>query len=143
MASEPLDHSHAGRAEEPQRQTIIHYKLGDTDNRPWGFWRVVDLGQNFVVKQVTIRPGGRLSLHYHHGRNENWVVVAGKAGARIGETHSILMETQAIFVPVNIPHRLENTGDVDVVLIEIQTGTLLDETDIVRLEDVYGRAPNL
>jgi len=116
-----------------------NYKLGDFDERPWGSWRVTDSGKSFVVKRVTVKSGETTSLHYHHGRNEHWIVVAGQATVTRGEDNYVLSENQTTYIPVGVAHRLQNHANEDVVLIEIQTGTLLDEADIVRLEDNYGR----
>ena len=75
----------------------------------------------------------------HHHRDEHWVVVAGTAQVTIGESTTILVENQSTYIPVGTVHALENPGKIDLELIEIQTGAYLDEDDIVRFEDRYGR----
>ena len=75
----------------------------------------------------------------HHHRAEHWVVVAGTAQVTIGESTTILVENQSTYIPVGTVHALENPGKIDLELIEIQTGAYLDEDDIVRFEDRYGR----
>jgi mannose-1-phosphate guanylyltransferase/mannose-6-phosphate isomerase len=109
--------------------------------RPWGSYETVDIGDRFQVKHIMVRPGGRLSLQMHHHRAEHWVVVEGTARVTVGEKISILKENESTFIPLGEKHRLENPGDKPLRLIEVQSGGYLGEDDIVRFEDVYGRAP--
>jgi mannose-1-phosphate guanylyltransferase/mannose-6-phosphate isomerase len=107
--------------------------------RPWGCYEDIDAGERFRVKRITVDPGQKLSLQYHHHRAEHWVVVSGTARVTRGEQVILLTENQSIFIEVGQMHRLENPGKVPLQLIEVQTGTYLGEDDIVRVEDVYQR----
>jgi mannose-1-phosphate guanylyltransferase/mannose-6-phosphate isomerase len=107
--------------------------------RPWGSYETIDLGPRHQVKHIMVRPGGRLSLQMHHQRAEHWVVVSGTAQVTVGEKVSILRENESTFIPLGEKHRLENTSDVPLHLVEVQCGGYLGEDDIVRFEDVYGR----
>ncbi len=107
--------------------------------RPWGDYRTIDSGDRFQVKQITVKPGGRLSLQYHHHRAEHWVVVQGTARVTCGDKIMTLHENESTFIPLGTQHRLENPGDTPLRIIEVQSGAYLGEDDIVRLEDVYGR----
>jgi len=107
--------------------------------RPWGSYRSIHNGARVQVKHIMVKPGGRLSLQYHHKRAEHWVVVRGTARVTRGEEVTMLGEDQSTYIPIGMPHRLENPGDTPVHLIEVQTGSYLGEDDIVRLEDTYGR----
>jgi len=108
--------------------------------RPWGSYETVDRGDNFQVKRLVVKPGGQLSLQFHHRRSEHWVVVSGTAEVTIGNDVSLLNENESAYVPIGVVHRLANPGTKDVHLIEVQSGAYLGEDDIVRLEDHYGRA---
>ena len=110
-----------------------------TVHRPWGSYEDLTQGDRFRVKRITVAPGGKLSLQYHHHRAEHWVVVKGTARVTKGEKVSLLAENQSIFIEVGETHRLENPGKVPLEIIEVQTGTYLGEDDIVRVEDVYQR----
>jgi mannose-1-phosphate guanylyltransferase / mannose-6-phosphate isomerase len=110
--------------------------------RPWGSYETIDIGERFQVKHITVKPGGRLSLQMHHHRAEHWVVVQGTARVTCGDKVTILHENQSTFIPLGEKHRLENPGKVPLCLIEVQSGPYLGEDDIVRFEDVYGRAPD-
>jgi mannose-1-phosphate guanylyltransferase/mannose-6-phosphate isomerase len=107
--------------------------------RPWGSYEDIDSGERFRVKRITVEPGRKLSLQYHHHRAEHWVIVSGTARVTRGEEVLLLTENQSIFIEVGQMHRLENPGKVPLQLIEVQTGTYLGEDDIVRVEDVYQR----
>jgi mannose-1-phosphate guanylyltransferase / mannose-6-phosphate isomerase len=107
--------------------------------RPWGYYQSIDAGSRFQVKQITVKPGAKLSLQMHHHRAEHWVVVEGTAlVTRDGETF-LLRENESTFIPIGTKHRLENPGKVPLKMIEVRSGTYLSEDDIVRLEDTYGR----
>jgi mannose-1-phosphate guanylyltransferase/mannose-6-phosphate isomerase len=123
---------HAGRSEHRTHRTV---------HRPWGHYEDVDAGERFRVKRISVAPGAKLSLQWHHHRAEHWVVVSGTARVTKGEQVQLLTENQSIFINVGELHRLENPGKVPLQIIEVQTGTYLGEDDIVRVEDVYQRAP--
>jgi len=111
--------------------TIVH--------RPWGSYETTDQGHRFRVKRLVVNPAQKLSLQMHHHRAEHWVVVQGTAKVeRDGQT-VLLAENETAYIPIGTRHRLENPGRIPLHLIEVQTGAYLEEDDIVRFEDVYGR----
>jgi mannose-1-phosphate guanylyltransferase len=107
--------------------------------RPWGKYDCVDAGNRFQVKRITVKPGAKLSVQMHHHRAEHWIMVSGSAKVHIGEKSLLLTENQSIYIPVGERHSLENPGKIPLNLIEVQTGAYLEEDDIVRFEDHYGR----
>ena len=76
----------------------------------------------------------------HRHRSEHWVVVSGTAEVVNGEREFTIRADESTFIPAGHKHRLANPGEEDLVIIEVQTGSYLGEDDIVRFEDVYGRA---
>jgi mannose-1-phosphate guanylyltransferase/mannose-6-phosphate isomerase len=108
--------------------------------RPWGFYEDLAVGPRYRVKHILVKPGARLSLQMHHHRAEHWVVVSGTARVTCGEKEFMLSEDQSTYIPIGEKHRLENPGKMPLELIEVQTGSYVGEDDIVRFEDVYGRA---
>ncbi|MGI9417845.1 MAG: phosphomannose isomerase type II C-terminal cupin domain [Geminicoccaceae bacterium] len=117
----------------------VKYTVGDADERPWGRWEVLATGESYVCKRITVTPGGKLSLQLHHHRQEHWTIVEGHAVVTCGEEQRNVGPSSHIFIPLETKHRIENPGSTDVVFIEVQQGDHLDEDDIVRLEDIYGR----
>jgi mannose-6-phosphate isomerase len=111
-----------------------------TETRPWGAFYVLDEGPGFKVKRIVVTPGGRLSLQSHKHRAEHWTVVTGEATVTVGDLVETLTRGRAIDIPQGAVHRLENFGDADVAVIEVQFGDYLGEDDIVRYEDAYQRA---
>jgi mannose-1-phosphate guanylyltransferase/mannose-6-phosphate isomerase len=109
-------------------------------NRPWGWYMTIDAGSRVHVKQIAVHPGGKLSLQKHWHRSEHWVVVSGSALVTRGDEQFLLRENESTYIPAGEVHRLENPGKVPLRLIEVQSGEYLEEDDIVRVEDVYGRA---
>ena len=116
-----------------------NYKRGDKDTRPWGTWEVLDCGETFCVKKICVTPHNQLSLQLHHHRGEHWIIVKGEAKVTLGEDILVRKQDESIYIPVNTKHRIQNDTESDVEFIEVQTGDKLDENDIVRFEDIYGR----
>lgn len=108
--------------------------------RPWGHYDSIDNGKRYQVKRITVKPGARLSVQMHYHRAEHWIVVSGTAKVRNGEVETLLTENQSVYIPVGTIHYLENPGKVPLELIEVQSGSYLGEDDIVRFDDIYGRA---
>ena len=109
-------------------------------HRPWGYYHSLDSGPRYQVKRIMVKPGGRLSLQLHHHRAEHWVIVHGTARVTIGNEIKTVHENESVYIPIGLPHRLENPGKIDLELIEVQTGSYLGEDDIVRIEDDYRRS---
>jgi mannose-1-phosphate guanylyltransferase/mannose-6-phosphate isomerase len=107
--------------------------------RPWGSYERVADGDRFQVKQIVVKPGEKISLQMHHHRAEHWVVVQGTALVTKGDEQILLGENESTFIPLGVTHRLENPGEIDLTLIEVQSGSYLGEDDIVRFDDAYGR----
>jgi mannose-1-phosphate guanylyltransferase/mannose-6-phosphate isomerase len=108
--------------------------------RPWGWYDSIAFGERFQVKRIGVKPGQKLSLQMHHKRAEHWIVVKGTAKVTIDDRVFDLCENQSTFIPLGAKHRLENATSDPLEIIEVQSGSYLGEDDIVRFEDVYGRA---
>ena len=117
----------------------IKYKKGEKGARPWGEWEVIDTGERFIVKKITVNPGEILSLQKHNYRSEHWIIADGEAEVTIDGTAFKAGRDKAFYIPVKSWHRIRNSGSDKMIFIEVQTGDILDEGDIERKEDVYGR----
>jgi mannose-1-phosphate guanylyltransferase/mannose-6-phosphate isomerase len=109
------------------------------DRRPWGAFSVLMEGPRFKIKEITVKPGARLSLQMHHHRSEHWVVIEGTARVTCNDEERLLAENESTYIPIGATHRLENPGKVTLRIVEVQCGSYVGEDDIVRLEDSYGR----
>ena len=116
------------------------YKVGSSDKRPWGTWKVTDVGLGYCVKTITVNPGQILSLQKHKHRREHWYVISGVGTVHLDNNNIIELKPHK---HTNIIkghwHRMENRGTEPLVFVEVQSGNILDETDIERKEDKYGR----
>ncbi|MDL1957751.1 MAG: mannose-1-phosphate guanylyltransferase/mannose-6-phosphate isomerase [Candidatus Desulfofervidus auxilii] len=110
--------------------------------RPWGSYTVLEEGSRYKIKKVVVNSGAKLSLQMHYHRSEHWIVVRGTAKVIIGEKESFIHENESIFVPPTTLHRLENPGKIPLEIIEVQSGEYLEEDDIIRIDDIYGRENN-
>ena len=115
------------------------HKLHRTVLRPWGTYTVLEEGPGFKIKRIVVKPGASLSLQMHYHRSEHWVVVSGTAMVVNGEDELMIRTNESTFIRAGHKHRLANPGKVDLVMIEVQSGSYLGEDDIVRFEDKYGR----
>jgi mannose-1-phosphate guanylyltransferase/mannose-6-phosphate isomerase len=127
-----VDKLKAADRSEPMQHTVVF--------RPWGSYEVIDRGDNFLVTQITIKPGERIGQHMHHHRAEHWIVVEGTARVTCGEKVTILHENQSTFIALGEKHRLENPGKVPLKIIEVQSGPYLGADDIARFENFYASA---
>ena len=107
--------------------------------RPWGSYEVLGEGNGYKMKKIIVKPGKRLSLQKHFKRNEHWIVVEGEALVTIDSDKTPLKQNESIYIKKEQTHRLENTANTDLIVIEVQTGEYLGEDDIVRISDDYDR----
>jgi mannose-1-phosphate guanylyltransferase / mannose-6-phosphate isomerase len=114
-------------------------KLPATIKKPWGTYTVLDSGPDFLLKRIEVLPSEALSLQSHQHRSEHWTVVSGSAKVELNEEIFHLEVNESITIPKNAKHRLSNSGPGLLIIIEIQFGNLLDENDIIRYKDNYGR----
>jgi len=110
-----------------------------SETRPWGSYTILHKETNYLVKRIEVLPGESLSLQSHDHRSEHWTVVSGVAQVQIGETSQTLNANQFVEIPKGAKHRLTNPDETTLIIIEVQLGDKLDEDDITRYEDKYGR----
>jgi mannose-1-phosphate guanylyltransferase / mannose-6-phosphate isomerase len=108
-------------------------------HRPWGSYTVLEETEIYKIKRVSVKPGRRLSLQLHHHRSEHWVVVSGTAEVELNGETRLLRQGESTFVRSGMKHRLKNPGIIPLEVIEVQLGEYLEENDIVRFDDEYGR----
>ena len=116
------------------------HQLHQTVHRPWGTYTTLENGDRFKIKRIVVKPKASLSLQMHHHRSEHWIVVSGMALIVNDDQEMMLNINESTFIRAGHRHRLSNPGVIDLILIEVQSGDYLGEDDIVRFEDVYGRA---
>ena len=107
--------------------------------RPWGSYTNLYSGRNFLIKELSVKPKGILSLQKHFHRSEHWLVTQGKPKIILNKKKFTLKPGENIYIPLGSIHRIENPGRKPVKIIEAQIGSILKETDIFRYQDVYGR----
>jgi mannose-6-phosphate isomerase len=108
------------------------------DIRPWGKFRSFPYKQARSIKIITVNPGGSLSLQYHLKRGEFWIVLDEGLEVTVGKKIWNPAKNEEIFIPKKTAHRLRCTGKKQARVMEIWMGDS-GETDIVRIEDDYGR----
>jgi mannose-1-phosphate guanylyltransferase / mannose-6-phosphate isomerase len=111
----------------------------NSEIRPWGNYVILKKEANYLVKRIEVLPGESLSLQSHNHRSEHWTIVAGTALVQINESSKTLQANQFIEIPKGAKHRLANHGNSSLIIIEVQLGEKLDENDITRYADKYGR----
>lgn len=107
--------------------------------RPWGSYTVLGEGPGYKMKRIVVQPRQQLSLQLHYHRSEHWIVTGGTAKVILGEKEMMVHENESVFIPMTTKHRLENPGRLPLEIIEVQNGKYLQEDDIVRFDDIYGR----
>lgn len=126
-----VEHLNENNYKEAEHNLIVH--------RPWGRYEILIEEPGYKVKKIMVYPGAKLSLQSHFHRVEHWVMVKGTAKIINGEEEIFLRENESTFIPAMARHRLENTGKINLEIIEVQTGRYLEEDDIIRYNDIYKR----
>ena len=122
-----------------KRDKAKYFKKKNVYYRPWGHYVNLFRGQNFLVKELTINSNSSISLQRHHHRSEHWMITQGKPKITINKKTFFKKENDSVFIPTGSIHRIENLYKKSVKIIEVQTGSILKESDIVRFQDIYGR----
>jgi len=136
--SQDVKHIVAQLQKTKREEHTLHRKV----HRPWGWYDSIDEGGRFKVKRIQVKPKASLSLQKHHHRAEHWIVVTGTAEITCGKKVVTLTENQSTYIPLGEIHRLANPGMIPLEIIEVQSGGYLNEDDILRYEDEYGRIKN-
>ncbi len=116
-----------------------YFKKKNVFYRPWGRYVNLFEGKNFLVKELVVNSHSSISLQKHHHRSEHWMITHGKPKITINKKKFYKTPDQSVFIPRGAIHRIENDFKKPIKIIEVQTGPILKETDIVRYQDIYGR----
>ena len=110
------------------------------EERPWGYYTVLEDKPTHKVKRIVVYQGQRLSLQTHEKRDEMWYIISGTALVTTDDHNELRGPGSVVKVNRGVKHRIKNAGQDHVVFIEVQTGDYFGEDDIVRYTDDYGRA---
>ena len=111
----------------------------NTFHRPWGKYINLFAGNGFLLKELIINAKSSISLQKHNYRSERWTIISGKPKITINKTKFFKKPNDTVFIPKGTIHRIENKFNKPVQIAEVQTGSILKETDIIRFKDIYGR----
>jgi len=126
--------------EELKKKNDLRVEYHIKDYRPWGNYKILEEEKNaFKIKRININPKKRLSYQLHHHRSEHWIVVRGLAKVTVEEEVKLIRPGESIYIKAGQKHRLENPGKIPLEIVEVQMGEYLEEDDIVRFDDEYGR----
>jgi oxalate decarboxylase len=114
----PVPHSFAFYTNEMQPTKVSksgHVKIIDRNNFP---------ATNIAAAIVTLKPGGLRELHWHPNEDEWQYYVQGKGRMTVfsAGAHARTMdfeEGDVGYIEKSMPHYIENTGDTDLVFIEV------------------------
>lgn len=108
------------------------------EERPWGNFRQFTHNTPSTVKIIFVKKGEAFSLQYHNHRTEFWKILSGNPEVTVGESITKAQKGDEFKIPPKTKHRVRST-DTDTEFLEIAYGNF-DESDIIRIEDKYGRA---
>jgi mannose-1-phosphate guanylyltransferase len=120
-----------------KRPDLLH--TPQTVIRPWGTYTVLEEGEHFKIKRISVKSGERLSLQKHMHRSEHWVVVSGMATVTIEDKIFFVRPNESTYIPSGTMHRLQNEGKLPLIIVEVQVGEYTGEDDIIRVDDDYKR----
>ena len=111
--------------------------------KPWGSELIfAEIDDVYVGKIIRVNAGESLSLQFHDKKMETICVVSGVAAVDSGASEEKLERRElvvgdTIHLPAGALHRI--TATEDLVFAEVSTAFTGWRTDVVRLEDRYGR----
>ncbi|MBU4134564.1 cupin domain-containing protein, partial [bacterium] len=114
---------------------VNHIKV----RRPWGSFKTLERAGNYKVKVIEMLSGRSLSLQKHSRRSEEWLVLTGKVEVELNGKIHVLKENDRIKIPKGASHRLTNKCRQSAKILEIARGSYIEEDDIIRLDDDFGR----
>ena len=120
------------RLKQGERKEATHHKKV---YRPWGSAELLEEGERFQVRSIELKPGESMSMQKHFHRAEHWVVVAGTGELNRGDDSlQTISENESVYVHAGEKHKLINPGKIRLKLVEIASGSYLEDDDIVRFD---------
>jgi mannose-1-phosphate guanylyltransferase/mannose-6-phosphate isomerase len=139
VSSKEMVHEVRKVVETLKRNNREEHLIHRTVERPWGSYTVLEKGKGYKIKKIYLKSGAKLSLQLHKRRSEHWVVISGVARVTIGDEACLVHTNQSTYIPIDTKHRLENPEKIPLEIIEVQNGDYVEEDDIERFDDEYGR----
>ncbi len=116
-----------------------YFKKKNVFYRPWGKYTNLFYGKGFLIKELIVNSKSSISLQKHNHRSEHWTVSSGKPKITINKNKFFKNPNETVYISCGSIHRIENIFKKPVKIMEVQIGSILKETDIVRYKDIYGR----
>ncbi|MBD2182457.1 phosphomannose isomerase type II C-terminal cupin domain [Planktothrix sp. FACHB-1355] len=121
--------------DEQTMTATLNSEPAKTRIRPWGTVTILEEAERYRINRIEVKPGHHISTQMHYHRSEHWVVVSGTAKVICDGKETLLKQKESTYVPMSMPHRVENPGVIPLVMIEVQNGEYLGEDDIIRFGD--------
>jgi cytidyltransferase-like protein len=121
-------------------QMLLKEKSSTIIKKPWGFYKTLISDSEYLLKKIYINPNEEISEQSHNYRDEHWVVVSGEVLVQMGKDEIKKKTNEHIFIPKKLKHKITNEADQPAIIVEVQTGVILSETDIIRYKDKYNRS---
>ncbi len=121
------------------KNKLKYFNKKNVYHRPWGKYINLYKGKNFLIKELTINSKSSISLQKHRHRAEHWLIKDGKPIITLNNKKFLKKKHDSIFIPQGTIHRIENLYKKPVKIMEVQIGSILKESDIIRYKDIYGR----
>jgi mannose-6-phosphate isomerase len=109
--------------------------------KPWGHELIFAVTDRYAGKLIFVKAGESLSLQFHNVKDEAWYVLEGRAQLELGApgqrvlAREVVAQGASFRFPPGTVHRLRAVEDT--TILEVSTPEL---DDVVRLDDLYGRA---
>ena len=118
---------------------LLNQKDSKIIKKPWGYYINLISEGDYLVKKIVLKHHEELSKQSHNHREEHWVIVKGRVDVLNGKTIGSYIKGDYIYVDKGKVHKISNPYDEDAIIIEIQLGVILSESDIMRIADKYKR----
>ncbi len=106
-------------------------------NKPWGFEYLMYGDDNIGIWCLNIMQGERTSLHCHPLKKTGLIVLSGEAEVSFLNDSTRLIAPARLMLRAGLFHSTRALSPDGAVVIEVETPRF--KTNLVRLEDAYGR----
>ena len=117
--------------ENPEEQH--YFDQGRIIYKPWGTYELLNVNPRYVVRKVVVTEGKTIYAHQHAHRTEHWIIVCGRARIILKGSEREYGANDSIEVPENTAHQISNIGNEPLVFMEISTGTMVEERDLISI----------
>ena len=120
----------------------MNYQSGDKIEKPWGYEKIIEFNNKYMVKELFMKKGNQCSLQYHNKKIETIYVLDGELeiikGSIFKSAEQLSKENfkKGDFITLHSGEVHRMRAKTDSLYLEASTPEM---DDVIRLKDDYNR----